>query len=104
MFNEQIEKLDGFTFSKATDEVITRIRKALNRQRNTLDTKSSAIENKFLAILNYLAVFEIAILVISLALGDLLGASPIVGAVQILIAILVVIFAFIIYRWQAKKL
>ncbi|MFW9822638.1 MAG: hypothetical protein ACFFE4_06875 [Candidatus Thorarchaeota archaeon] len=106
MFNEQIEKLDGFTFSKATDDVIVRIRKTLNRQRNTLNTKSAAIENKFLAILNYLAVFEIAILVISLALGDLIGQefSPIVGVVQILIAVLVVIFAFLIYRWQAKKL
>ncbi|MFX1303983.1 MAG: hypothetical protein ACFE9X_11570 [Promethearchaeota archaeon] len=106
MFNEQIEKLDGFTFSNATDDVITRIRKTLNRQRNTLNTKSSAIENKFLAILNYLAVFEIAILVISLALGDLIGQefSPIVGLIQIIVAVLVVIFAFAIYRWQAKKL
>ncbi len=106
MFNEQIEKLDGFTFSKATDDVIGRIRKTLNRQRSTLNTKSAAIENKFLAILNYLAVFEIAILVISLALGDLIGQefSPFVGIIQIIVAILVVIFAFAIYRWQAKKL
>jgi len=106
MFNEQIDKLDGFTFSKATDDVIARIRKTLNRQRNTLNTKSSAIENKFLAILNYLAVFEIAILVISLGLGDLIGQefSPIVGLIQIIVAVLVVIFAFAIYRWQAKKL
>ncbi|MFX1523268.1 MAG: hypothetical protein ACFFCC_07190 [Promethearchaeota archaeon] len=106
MFNEQIDKLDGFTFSKATDEVIVRIRKTLNRQRNTLNTKSAAIENKFLAILNYLAVFEIAILVISLALGDLIGQgfSPVVGVIQITIALLVVIFAFLIYRWQSKKL
>lgn len=103
MFNEQIDKLDGFTFSKATDDVITRIRKTLNRQRNTLNTKSSAIENKFLAILNYLAVFEIAILVISLALGDLFEGT-IVGVVQIVIAILVVIFAYIIYRMQEKRL
>lgn len=103
MFNEQIDKLDGFTFSKATDDVITRIRKTLNRQRNTLNTKSSAIENKFLAILNYLAVFEIAILVISLALGDLFEGT-IVGVVQIIIAILVVIFAYIIYRMQEKRL
>ncbi|MFX1600940.1 MAG: hypothetical protein ACFFB6_10120 [Promethearchaeota archaeon] len=106
MFNEQIDKLDGFKFSKATDDVIARIRKTLNRQRNTLNTKSSALENKFLAILNYLAVFEIAILVISLALGDLIGQefSPIVGSIQIFIAFLIVIFAFTIYRWQAKKL
>jgi hypothetical protein len=106
MFNEQIEKLDGFTFSKATDDVIGRIRKTLKRQRSTLNTKSAAIENKFLAILNYLAVFEIAILVISLALGDLIGPefSPLVGIIQIIVAVLVVIFAFAIYRWQAKKL
>jgi hypothetical protein len=106
MFNEQIDKLDGFKFSKATDDVIVRIRKTLNRQRNTLNTKSSAIENKFLAILNYLAVFEIAILVISLALGDLIGQefSPIVGIIQIVIAFTVAIVAFAIYRWQAKRL
>jgi len=103
MFNEQIEKLDGFKFSKATDDVIGRIRKTLNRQRNTLNTKSAAIENKFLAILNYLAVFEIAILIITLALGDIFE-GPIIGVVQIVIAFIVVFFAFILYRLQAKKL
>jgi hypothetical protein len=103
MFNEQIDKLDGFTFSHATDDVIGRIRKTLNRQRNTLNTKSAAIENKFLAILNYLAVFEIAVLIISLALGDLFEGT-LVGIVQIIVALFVVIFAFAIYRWQAKKL
>ncbi|MHA1372999.1 MAG: hypothetical protein ACTSR7_01750 [Promethearchaeota archaeon] len=103
MFNEQIEKLDGFTFSKATDDVINRIRKTLNRQRNTLDTKSASIENKFLAILNYLAVFEIAILVISLALGDIFEGTHI-GLIQIGIAIFVVIVAFILYRKQEKRL
>ncbi|MFX0001562.1 MAG: hypothetical protein ACFE9Q_14975 [Candidatus Hodarchaeota archaeon] len=103
MFNEQIDKLDGFTFSKATDDVITRIRKTLNRQRNTLNTKSASIENKFLAILNYLAVFEIAILVISLALDDLFGGTY-WGIVQIIIAISIVIFAFAVYRWQETKL
>jgi len=103
MFKEQIEKLDGFTFSKATDEVIARIRKTLNRQRNTLNTKSASIENKFLAILNYLAVFEIAILVISLALDDLFGGTY-WGIVQIVIAVSIVIFAFMSYRNQEKKL
>ncbi|MFX0059973.1 MAG: hypothetical protein ACFE8J_16880, partial [Candidatus Heimdallarchaeota archaeon] len=103
MFNEQIDKLDGFTFSKATDDVISRIRKTLNRQRNTLDTKSASIENKFLAILNYLAVFEIAVLVISLALDDLFGGTY-WGIVQIVIAVSIVIFAFYIYRSQEKKL
>lgn len=103
MFNEQIDKLDGFTFSKATDDVIGRIRKTLNRQRNTLNTKSAAIENKFLAILNYLAVFEIAVLIISLALGDLFEGT-LVGIVQIVIAVFVVIFAYVIYRIQEKRL
>ncbi|MHA1914501.1 MAG: hypothetical protein ACW986_16540 [Promethearchaeota archaeon] len=103
MFNEQIDKLDGFTFSKATDDVIARIRKTLNRQRNTLDTKASAIENKFLAILNYLAVFEIAVLIISLALGDLFEGT-LIGVVQIVIAVLVVIVAFALYRTQEKRL
>jgi len=103
MFNEQIDKLDGFTFSKATDDVIGRIRKTLNRQRNTLNTKSAAIENKFLAILNYLAVFEIAILIITLALGGLFE-GPVVGIIQIVIAILVVTFAFVVYKNQEKKL
>jgi len=103
MFNEQIDKLDGFTFSKATDDVIGRIRKTLNRQRNTLNTKSAAIENKFLAILNYLAVFEIAVLIISLALGDLFEGT-LVGIVQIFIAVFVVIFAFVVYKTQEKRL
>lgn len=103
MFKEQIDKLDGFTFSKATDEVIARIRKTLNRQRNTLNTKSASIENKFLAILNYLAVFEIAVLVISLALDDLFGGTY-WGVVQIIIAISVVILAFLLYRNQEKRL
>ena len=103
MFNEMIEKLDGFKFSTQTDDVIARIRKTLNRQRNTLNTKSSAIENKFLAILNYLAVFEIAILVISLALDDLFGGT-FWGIVQIIIAVAFVIGAFVIYRSQEKRL
>ncbi len=103
MFNEMIDKLDGFKFSEQTDDVIARIRKTLNRQRNTLNTKSSAIENKFLAILNYLAVFEIAILVISLALDDLFGGT-LWGIVQIVIAIGFVIGAFAIYRTQEKRL
>jgi len=103
MFNEMIDKLDGFKFSKQTDDVIARVRKTLNRQRSTLNTKSAAIENKFLAILNYLAVFEIAILVISLALDDIFGGT-IWGIVQIIIAIAFVIGAFAIYKSQEKKL
>jgi len=105
MFNEQIEKLDGFTFSKATDDVISRIRKTLNRQRNTLNTKSSAIENKFLAILNYLALFELATLVISLALGDIFAADlPGIGVIQIIVALSIVIIAIILLRMQERKL
>jgi hypothetical protein len=105
MFNEQIDKLDGFTFSKATDDVIGRIRKTLNRQRSTLNTKSSAIENKFLAILNYLALFELATLVISLALGDLFGQDlPGIGIIQIFVALSIVIIAIILLRLQERKL
>ena len=105
MFNEQIDKLDGFTFSKATDDVITRIRKTLNRQRNTLNTKSSAIENKFLAILNYLALFELATLVISLALGDIFAEHiPGFGVIQIVVALSIVIIAIILLRMQERKL
>ncbi|MFW9876967.1 MAG: hypothetical protein ACFFG0_28060 [Candidatus Thorarchaeota archaeon] len=104
MFNEQIEKLDGFTFSKATDDVIARIRKTLNRQRNTLNTKASTIENKFLAILNYLALFELATLVISLALGDLLPNLPGIGIIQIIVALSIVIIAIILLRMQERKL
>jgi hypothetical protein len=104
MLKEQIDKLDGFTFSKATDDVIARIRKTLNRQRNTLNTKSSSIENKFLAILNYLAIFEIAILVIALALDDLFAGMPYWGVVQIIVAISIVVIAYLLYRSQEKKL
>ncbi|MBY8985952.1 MAG: hypothetical protein KGD65_12835 [Candidatus Lokiarchaeota archaeon] len=50
-----------------------------------------------------MAVFEIAVLIISLALGDLFEGT-LVGIVQIVIAILVVIFAYVIYRFQEKKL
>ncbi|MFX0042553.1 MAG: hypothetical protein ACFE8L_06545 [Candidatus Hodarchaeota archaeon] len=105
MFNEMIDKLDGFTFSKQTDDVIARIRKSLNRERNTLNTKSSAIENKFLAILNYLALFELATLVISLALGDLFGEDlPGIGIIQIIVALSIVIIAIILLRMQERKL
>ena len=105
MFNEQIDKLDGFTFSKATDDVIARIRKTLNRQRSTLNTKSSAIENKFLAILNYLALFELATLVISLALGDIFAEHiPGIGVIQIVVALSIVIIAIILLRMQERKL
>ncbi len=105
MFNEMIDKLDGFTFSKQTDDVIKRIRTSLNRERGTLDTKSSAIENKFLAILNYLALFELATLVISLALGDIFGGDlPGIGVIQIIVALSIVVIAIILLRIQEKKL
>ncbi len=105
MFNEMIDKLDGFTFSKQTDDVIARIRKSLNRERSTLNTKSSAIENKFLAILNYLALFELATLVISLALGDIFREDiPGIGIIQIVVALSIVIIAIILLRMQEKKL
>ena len=105
MFNEMIDKLDGFTFSKQTDDVIKRVRTSLNRERGTLNTKSSAIENKFLAILNYLALFELATLVISLALGDIFGGDlPGIGVIQIIVALSIVVIAIILLRIQEKKL
>ena len=104
MFNEMIDKLDGFTFSKQTDDVIARIRKSLNRERNTLNTKSSAIENKFLAILNYLALFELATLVISLALGNMSENIPFIGIIQIIVALSIVLIAVLLLRIQEKKL
>ncbi len=103
MFNEMIDKLDGFTFSKQTDDVIKRIRTSLNRERNTLNTKSAAIENKFLAILNYLALFEMATIVVSLALGDAIDGG-VTGTIQIIVAFSMVIIAFILYRIKEKKL
>ncbi|MFX1322367.1 MAG: hypothetical protein ACFFAQ_12065, partial [Promethearchaeota archaeon] len=82
-----------------------RIRKSLNRERSTLNTKSSAIENKFLAILNYLALFELATLVISLALGDIFREDiPGIGIIQIVVALSIVIIAVILLRIQEKKL
>jgi hypothetical protein len=102
-FNEMIDKLDGFKFSKQTDAIIERIRKTLNRERNTLNTKSSAIENNFLAVLNYLALFELAVLIISLALDDFIGGT-VYGVIQIIVAILIVVFAFVLYKMQEKKL
>jgi hypothetical protein len=105
MFNEMIDKLDGFTFSNQTDDVIKRVRTSLNRERNTLNTKSSAIENKFLAILNYLALFELATLVISLALGDIFAETiPGIGVIQIIVALSIVVIAIILLRIQEKKL
>jgi hypothetical protein len=103
MFNEMIDKLDGFTFSEKTDEVIARIRKSLNRERNTLNTKSASIENKFLAILNYLALFELGVLIVSLALDDVVGGA-LSGTIQIIIALLIVVIAFLLYRNQEKRL
>ena len=103
MFNEMIDKLDGFTFSKQTDDVIKRIRTSLNRERNTLNTRSSTIENKFLAILNYLALFEMATIVVSLALGDAIGGG-ITGTIQLIVAFSMVVIAFILYRIKEKKL
>lgn len=103
MFNEMIDKLDGFTFSKQTDVVIARIRESLDRERNSLNTKSSALENKFLAILNYLAVFEVVALIFGLAFIDLdYGLWP--GFITIIMGILIVFFALIIYRMQEKRL
>ena len=70
---------------------------------DTLNTKSSAIENKFLAILNYLAVFEVVALILALTFEDLdYGFWP--GMITILIGVLIVILALLLYRMQEKRL
>ncbi|MHA1490420.1 MAG: hypothetical protein ACTSRI_12295 [Promethearchaeota archaeon] len=105
MFNEMIDKLDGFTFSKQTDDVITRIRKSLQRERNTLDTKANATENKFLALLNYLAIFELGLGVLSIWFVEMLEQNPyIYGTIQIIIAFVLVIIVFYIYKNREKRL
>ena len=105
MFNEMIDKLDGFTFSKQTDYVIARIRTTLNRERNTLDTKANAIENKFLALLNYLAIFELGLGVLGIWLAGVFEESVIVyGSIQIAIASILVITVFYIYKNREKRL
>jgi hypothetical protein len=82
------------------------VRRYIEQERslNTINTKSSAIENKFLAILNYLALFELATLVISLALGDLTQDFPYIGIIQIVVALSIVLIAIILLRIQEKKL
>ena len=105
MFNEMIDKLDGFTFSKQTDDVITRIRKSLQRERNTLDTKANAAENKFLALLNYLAIFELGLGVLSIWFVEILEQNPYMyGTIQIMIAFVLVIIVFYIYKNREKRL
>jgi len=103
MFNEMIAKLDGFTFSRQTDDVISRVRETLQRQRNTLDTKANAAENKFLALLNYLAVFELGLVILDLWLRDIVDVN-IFGTIQIFIAFILVIVVFYIYKNREKRL
>ena len=55
-------------------------RNTLDRERNSLNTKASEVENKFLALLNYLAIFELGLGLLALWLDDLFY-----GSVQIVI-------------------
>lgn len=97
-FNEMIDKLDGFKFSDQTDAIVKRIRQTLDRERDSLNIKASALENKFLAILNFLAIFELGLLLIALYFEDIFGAS-----LQIFVAFAIVILAFLLYRSREKK-
>ena len=102
-FNDMIDKLDGFQFSEKTEKLIKRLRVTLDRERNTLDTKAGSIENKFLALLNYLAIFELGLVLIDLWLGDILS-TELLGTIQIILAFVVVILIFYIYRNRQKNL
>ncbi len=97
-FNKIIDKLDGFKFSDQTDAIVKRIRQTLDRERDSLNIKASALENKFLAILNFLAIFELGLLLIALYFEDIFGAS-----LQIFVAFAIVILAFLLYRSREKK-
>jgi hypothetical protein len=99
MFNEMIDKLDGFHFAEQTEAVITRIRKTLDRERNSLNTKASEVENKFLAVLNYLAIFELGLVIIALFFEDLF-----VGSFQIFVAISIVAMSLMLYKNRARKI
>ncbi|MBY9007476.1 MAG: hypothetical protein KGD63_12030 [Candidatus Lokiarchaeota archaeon] len=103
MFNEMIDKLDGFSFSKKTDDVITRIRKSLDRERNSLNTRTSTIENKFLAILNYLAVFEVVTLILALFVNDF-NLGTLIGLGTVTIGFLIVLVALFLYKIQEKRI
>jgi hypothetical protein len=98
MFLEMIEKLDGFKFSEQTDDVIKRIRDTLKKEREKLNTRANEIENKFLALLNYLAVFEIGLVLIALFFEEIWT-----GIVEVGLAILLVLMVLFIYRAREKR-
>ncbi|MFX1238987.1 MAG: hypothetical protein ACFFAS_10290 [Promethearchaeota archaeon] len=103
MFNEMIDKLDGFHFSIQIEAVISRIRKTLNRERNSLRMKASKVENQFLAILNFLAIFELGLGVIEI-LQDPDPDSIILGIARIAITTVLVLACYILYKNREKKL
>jgi hypothetical protein len=98
MFNEMIDKLDGFHFAEQTEAVITRIRSTLDRERSSLNTKAGEVENKFLAVLNYLSIFEIGLLILALWIEDLFG-----GSLQIFIALSIVALTLVLYKNRSRK-
>jgi hypothetical protein len=98
-FNEMIEKLDGFKFSDQIDAIVARIREALDRERDILNTKAATIENKFLMILNFIAIFELGLGLLALGLNEYL-----VGFIQIGVAAILVLMVIFIYKYQEKKI
>lgn len=99
MFLEMIEKLDGYTFSRQTDDIIQRIQETLGKERAKLNTIASELENKFLALLNYLAVFEIGLVILALFFQEEL----MVGIVEVGFAVILVIMVLFLYRYRERR-
>ncbi len=99
MFLEMIDKLDGYTFSRQTDDIIQRIRKTLGKEREKLNTIANELENKFLALLNYLAVFEIGLVILALFFEEDLTR----GIVEVGLAGMLVIMVLFIYRYRERR-
>lgn len=99
MFLEMIEKLDGYTFSRQTDDIIQRIQETLGKERAKLNTIASELENKFLALLNYLAVFEIGLVILALFFQEEL----MVGIVEVGFAVMLVIMVLFLYRYRERR-
>lgn len=99
MFLEMIDKLDGYTFSRQTDDIIQRIQETLGKERAKLNTIASELENKFLALLNYLAVFEIGLVILALFFQEEL----IIGIVEVGFAVMLVIMVLFLYRYREKR-
>ena len=99
MFLEMIDKLDGYTFSRQIDDIIQRIRETLGKERAKLNTIASELENKFLALLNYLAVFEIGLVILALFFEEDLMR----GIVEVGLAVMLVIMVLFLYRYRERR-